>query len=897
MSDSNDYKTVRAALSRSRANWAEEPDEALIREKTDAVAAVIAPALSETDRERLVRELLTLWDVSTDEGVALIDTGFIPWLTEERRQSINWVRGDAYRDYLIDEGRPLKSVNATDDDSFEILGLLGDPASAEPFDRRGLILGDVQSGKTSSYLSVIGKAADAGYRLIVVLAGQTDRLREQTQVRIDEGFIGRRAAVALQPGGEIGIGVGRKLPVVQGLTTATSDFSVSQLRGFNISMDGSKSVFTVVLKKNKSVLETFAKWLGDQDKSVIKEIPLLVLDDESDYASVNTKNINKPELDPTAINKAIRKLLKTFTKKSYVAYTATPFANVFIDHTANDDLFPRDFIYALEAPSNYVGVPRVFGAPGEESPSTVHAIEDAEEVFPFKHKKDLKIEELPDSLVTALQAFAIHNAVRDLRSTVNKPRAMLINVSRFTDVHQQVEQQVTEEWQTLKRAIDAHARRMDWSTSPAIAALHRTYSELFSESGATWDEVRNQLSSAVSRVRVRTYNSAPENKNRDAGASDRIIAIGGAVLSRGLTLDGLGISYFYQRPRASDTLLQMGRWFGYRDGYEDVCHVWIDPEVQTDFQQAYDSIEDLREDLRRMVNESLTPRDFGIAVQRHPDALLITAQNKMQAAELKSRPIWAFAQRLETVKLDASDTALEENLGSTKHLFESLVQSDGHFDEGNGFVRWKNVDYEVVRDFLTDYQGSDEERPALDPQSLAGFTARLGRAKFPTWDIVFSGQRLDNGLTWSGRDVPARERTCEHREDKELLIVSGKGSRLAGSTDVANLLDKTTKNNITRAWRSSDPKHAAKTPSETVYYQGFDHPVLMIYVLRPTQAGGAKLWGDDNSWLVALKFIFPGEPYSKGSRPEEMFYLNSVAAERLADRNYAYDTDDSGDEW
>lgn len=906
MPESRNYVTMRSTLVRTRPSWGgEQPDEALVRSRISLVSEAISVPLSDSEQERLVREMLEEWNVSTEEGVALVDTAFVPWLDEERKQSITWHRGDAYREYLLDEGRSLRSIENTDDDSFNILGLMGDPGSGDPFDRRGLILGDVQSGKTSSYLSLIGKAADAGYRLIVVLAGQTDRLRQQTQERVDEGFIGRKAAIALQPGGRVGIGRKENLPTVQSLTTAHSDFSVAQLRGQNIALDDGSSIFTVVLKKNKSVLETFGKWLSDQDSRVVREIPLLVLDDESDYASVNTSNRKKPELDPTAINNAIRNLLNTSSKKSYVAYTATPFANVFIDHSVPDDLFPRDFIYAIEAPSNYVGVTKVFGDSDKAWPIGVHEISDAEEIFPFKHKKELIVEALPESLIEALQTFALHNSIRDLRGSVNKPRSMLINVSRFTNVHEQTQALVHHHWSEIKFGIDAHAKRPDWIQSPTMSALHDIFAKRFDTCEFTWDQVRSQLPAAVASVRIRTYNSAPNNQSRDTEASERTIAIGGAVLSRGVTLNGLGVSYFYQSPRASDTLLQMGRWFGYRDGYEDLCHLWIDSEVARDFRRAYDAIQELRDDLRRMKNEGLTPRDFGLAVRHHPEALMITARNKMQAADLARRPMWAFAQVLETVKLDAAAEVLDQNLTRTQHLVQDLDALGAPRQQASTFLRWNAVPHEVIADYLGDYRGSAQERPALDPTSLAGFTRRLGAQKFPTWDVVFSGQWHNKVLTWGQVTIPTRRRTCEYRHDTDTLLVSGSRARLAGSSDVAGLLvdpsasDPTfARKRLEAAWRSRVDADASRAVPETAYYEGFVRPVLMIYMLTPEGPEGEALPPAvaQRDAVAALKFIFPGTPYPKKGRPEEMFYLNSVAAAQYENQNYAYDSDFDEDE-
>lgn len=892
--DATEY--VMAALNASRPAWAADGNEELVSHTIASVCTTLGMQLSDQQVETLTRKLLHQWNVTTDVGEALTDR-FIPWLTEERRSATSWARSDAYNRMLNVQQRPPASIQATDQEANIIVELLGDP-TGPPFSRRGLVLGDVQSGKTSSYLAVLCKACDLGYRMIVVLAGQTDRLRAQTQERVDEGFVGRRSV--LDKTGSFGIeehaAHGTKLPVVQSLTTISTDFKSSKVTGTNLSLD--EGIFCVVVKKNKTVLEALAKWFDKQRGQDLLQMPLLLLDDESDSASINTKA--DPEADPTAINGCIREILSKFSRSSYLAYTATPFANAFIDHEVTDDLFPRDFILPLSAPSNYVGVTRVFGEADEERPASVLIIEDAEDYFPLGHKSNWTVEGLPDSLVEALDAFTLHNALRDLRGDLNSSRSMLINVSRLVAVHKQLDQLVKAEVNAMKNAISIHARADNWGEAPILNRLNATYKRVFPNDERGWDAVRAQLPNAVRAISVKTYNSAKGNQDREVEGGSRIVAIGGSVLSRGVTLPGLGISYFYQSPRASDTLLQMGRWFGYRDGYEDLCRLWIDAEVALDFRQSYEAITDLREDLNQMIRDRLTPRDFGLAVQRHPEALMITARNKMHSAEKWEKPIWTFARRMEMVRLDADPEVVDHNLGNAKALLERIAGAYPH-EEASRFTRWEKVPYQEVQTFFADFRGTESQPLHLVPEELSHYIGRLGDEEFPRWDVVVMGTRqYADGPTW-GAPLPTLKRTVERRVYSDAgghvdLLVSGKRARLAAPDDVAALLPEAVVKQVSERVRTlaGQPQSKARI-DETRFYEVFARPVLMLYLIRPQapkSVNSGEWTGTLPDLVVAPKIILPGTRYATNKNDtKKMFILNSVAAKQYTD-SMIFDSED-----
>lgn len=355
------------------------------------------------------------------------------WYKASVNDGFFWNR---YKDYLSNTKKWSKPVverlhNTTED----IMDDLGNPKSEDPFQRRGLLLGDVQSGKTATYTAICNKATDAGYKVIIVLAGMMENLRIQTQERLDAEFVGLDSKYSLDKKADssmrnIPVGVGKIPPFAQDkritrFTSVQTDFNASVIKSNGLNLNDLKGTALFVVKKNKSVLNNLYKWLT-KDEDVLN-LPMLLIDDEADNASVNT---NSDEMDPTAINAAINKILRTFKQATYLGITATPFANIFIDPQIADDgaakdLFPRHFLTLLPTPGSYIGADKIFGNGSEddwnerqegEYGSSIIEIknEEQEDFFAFKHKKELADElyDLPPSLYEAIGYFCLINGKR-----------------------------------------------------------------------------------------------------------------------------------------------------------------------------------------------------------------------------------------------------------------------------------------------------------------------------------------------------------------------------------------------------------------------------------------------------------------------------------------------------
>jgi hypothetical protein len=589
--------------------------------------------IAEDDILKITKKLETRFDISMDIGSMLEANDYIPWL-DDNRGDIDWYYWKRYKRLLPDKKFAPNVISTLDLVTDKIIGHLENPKKQGKWKRKGLVVGHVQSGKTANYTGVICKAADSGYKVIIVLAGLLSALRNQTQERIDEGFVGLDSARQLEAIGlkEKLVGVGKfdfaKLRTPVPLTTNTQDFDKKIATQLRTRIGHFNEPVILVLKKNVSILRNLIDWLRNNN-SDLHGFPMLLIDDEADHASVNTR---REDEDPTATNSRIRELLGLFEQSSYLGYTATPFANIFIDPDSdaemlNDDLFPRDFIINLDAPSNYVGAKRIFEEDGDLD--VVREVNDHEDILPLHHKKDEFPETLPVSLKEAVRAFILIKAARNLRGQQNGHNSMLINVSRFTDIQSQIKLLVHGYLTELRDAIMNHyaLSQVEALKNSDLLGLKATWDKEFSKTEFSWNDIQKELKNAVSPIAVveinASRNSVPLDYNRrDYPNGRNVIAVGGLSLSRGLTLEGLTVSYFLRNSIMYDTLMQMGRWFGYRPDFEELCRIYMTEEASSWYAHISRVTEELREEFSRMEKAKMTPIDFGLCVRSHPETLM-----------------------------------------------------------------------------------------------------------------------------------------------------------------------------------------------------------------------------------------------------------------------------------
>lgn len=734
----------------------------IIREEAEAVGGMFERRGESLDVDTLVREVEARVVVRQDAGASLVDpTGHVDWLGERRAEDI-WTFWDRYKRYLEDiQHYPRAVVLRLDEITDSILSKLEDPDRPGPWDRRGLVVGQVQSGKTSNYTGLVCKAADAGFKLIVVLAGIHNSLRSQTQLRLDEGFLGKDSQAQLreQEGGNSFIGAGAmpgvKRPLAGSLTTSaeSGDFKTAQAR--NLALPIGTMPVLLVVKKNGGILKNLLQYLlamhgevrEEGGRRKIWDLPLLIIDDEADNASIDTSSEDAD--DPSKINGHIRRLLHAFDRSAYVGYTATPFANIYADPYAEnedvgDDIFPRSFIEVLRAPTNYFGPERVFGLTDDERGAVpIHrAIEDHSEWMPDGHKATWRppADQLPASLRSALHDFVLTCAIRRCRGQVTVHNSMLIHVTRFQNVQDQVADQVTEALLLLRDRL----RHGDGDT--LLDELRGKFlsdfvptTEWFREEQdvhlPTWDEVRAELLPAVSKMTVRTMNGRSRDAldyydQRDTGLS--VIAIGGDKLSRGLTLEGLSVSYYLRASRMYDTLMQMGRWFGYRPGYEDVCRLYTTPDLRAWYREITEASDELRGELEEMAAQGATPIEYGLRVRTSPAGLSVTAANKMRRGE---RIRLSFSGTSpETVLFDVRPGVLAGNRKALEGLINALGTPEREKEHGN--LLWRGDLGDAIAHFLENYR-SDPMAWRVRPDLIAQYIRRgMVAGELDDWTVA-----------------------------------------------------------------------------------------------------------------------------------------------------------------
>ncbi|MCL1827397.1 MAG: Z1 domain-containing protein, partial [Candidatus Cloacimonetes bacterium] len=670
--------------------------------------------LSLEDQKNILDIISSRMSVNMDVGVHITDKDtYKPWFLN-RKASIDFFYWDRYKEYLLqDKGRPENVVNTLDKVSSEILDFLGNPADKSHWKRRGLILGDIQSGKTQTYNSLINKAADAGYDLIVVLTGIQESLRKQTQERIDCEFIGLKSKY--QSNHEyIGVGNINKSRTAFSVTNIDSDFNMDRAKSQNYKASTINEPIVFVMKKNTKILEYFVKWLNssynDSNHEKIDK-PLLLIDDEADNASVNTKNADS---DPTAINRKIRDIIHSFNRSSYVAVTATPFANIFINpdeqFNEKDDLFPSDFIYALSPPTNYIGCDAVFGDNAEHS-SCLEVIEDADGYFKSKERAKHRVYYLPQSLKVAINYFLLCNVARDIIGLKTDHRTMLVNVSQYCLTQESTYEMISDYLLKIQNDIKAYSKKAIHETLQieSIRFLSKIWNEkeLNDQTKKKFTEIIPLLMESILPVTITMINTSKKMKslerldyevNKENGL--RVIVVGGNSLSRGLTLEGLCVSYFYRESKMYDTLLQMGRWFGYRTGYEKLVKVWMSEKTMDWFKFINDACEELRSEINVMNKQNKTPKDFGLKILDHPGTLMVTAGNKMRTAQILE--IWLSLSGMlrETAWLPVK--TVEKNYTLTEKFLEKISKSHTQVIPISSCL-FDNVSSDLITDFISEF--------------------------------------------------------------------------------------------------------------------------------------------------------------------------------------------------
>lgn len=808
-----------------------------------------------------------------------------------QKQNIEWNYTKAYEKLLEQEGWTGSVVQSLSDVTNRILGHLQNPIDPDNWDRRGLVIGHVQSGKTANYLGLVCRAADAGYKFIIIVAGIHNNLRSQTQSRVDAGFVGRSS----DPKGKrelIGVGtLVNDFPHPVTLTNTNSDFSARTARVTGGQINDFKKPIVVVIKKNVSTLISLHNWLHDFNakNGQISDVPMLLIDDEADNASIDT---SRDDVNPTKTNYHLRMILRLFSKSSYVGYTATPFASIFINPDAYDpevreDLFPRDFIYSLDAPSSYFGPEKVFLQNNSIDKYLRPRLKSngTESVGIVDIDRFDEVDSLPESLLQALDAFFVAKAIRDIRGQSRKHCSMLVNVSARVSVQQSVRGEISRYRKLMHDAVLANYALGDGiNGNYHMQRLKAAYKREYSNAGTSFGEVLKQLPSVMQDVRLFLINSKSDEV-LDFAAYDRngesvtAIAIGGFSLSRGLTLEGLTISYMHRTTSTYDTLMQMGRWFGYRPGYEDLCRIYLPPQSIDWYAYIAEKTEDLRDQIRRMRRQGRTPKEFGLYMETHPARLLITAQNKMRHTENVEFDVNLSGSLVETHLLTKDKEIIAAN--------ESLIASywNGGFGGEPQPTRKKgwiisDVPIDTARRFLSEYDPGIEAMK-IEIQSAIDYLREVSE-QFPKVDVLLINGPASDGSADEYR-LCSQERTVTNEGDWWKMPKDRVASRGDEQLGLSNEEFELAKNYAQKAHEKNSL--LSSEPSDKHFREARNRPLIMIHSLRPKNVGE-----NEAQRVPAIGISFP---YIEGS-PTVKVRVNKVWLKQMRDA-YEDNPDDEED--
>lgn len=662
----------------------------------------------------------------------LISKDLNGWYLGPHESDLFW---PSVRRHLACTGWNESSLDGLDRESTKIVSLLEHPGLGM-FKRKGLVVGYVQSGKTANFTAVIAKAADAGYKLFIVMSGVTNKLRRQTQARFESDL--------------------RSLVPERWISLTDEDHDFERRLAGNVDAFLTQYAHqrtVCVVKKIPMRLRLLAEWLEGAREEVLNSCPVLIIDDEADEASVNVAKLQDVR---SRANEQICRIVNLLPKVAFVGYTATPFANIFIDPSDPEDLYPRDFIIDLPRKPEYFGAERIFGRADlspEDSEMDRTGIDVVRRIFsaealamrPARGTPVVDLEVLP-SLTDAVRWFWLATACRRVRrGKADFHSSMLIHSSQRALVH------------------NAFRGPLEKYRDDVVTRLQLNDVSLIARFAAQWDEETTKVRAsdfgyetipfsalltdlkevvAGTKIVVENYLATPDDRLSYGHDPETVIVIGGSILARGLTLEGLTTSHFVRSASAYDALLQMGRWFGYRKGYEDIQRIWMTDELREQFFDMATVEQELRNDIARYEREGLTPMDFAPRIRTHP-SLLITSKLKMRHAVRCS--VSYDEKRIQTTIFKHKDKAwLERNIQAA---FALVKEAAAFAVKSSEIVQGRHVLFGVpvscIRTFLDRYH-VHERHEQFNKNALGSYIESENAAgALLHWNVAIMGQQDD----------------------------------------------------------------------------------------------------------------------------------------------------------
>ena len=704
-----------------------------------------------------------LLNIEIQPPKAFIGDGYHPWL-DAASNEIKWNYKQRFFKYLLKKKHPWSPENAMKLDNMSdfILDHTANPKTDKYFNVRGLVMGDIQSGKTANYTALINKALDAGYKIIIILAGLTRELRNQTQKRIDYEVAGR---ITSGPKTGTNVGVGEYTPTpsfrVETLTCSDDEKDYGDFKKFFTQhvLDENLNPVIAIVKKNVSVLKHLYDFLSKSAEDCYENdklrIPVLIIDDEVDQASVDTKDGATME-DASSINRCIRRIISKLNRSAYVGYTATPFANVFIDPDKENDLYPKDFILYMGASKGYCGIREYFGVDIEEDEDDT--VDHSKDLFreikqdeylslygrdAHRVQVDTDSTNITKSLKQAIQDYIIACAIKKSRD-IDGPNSMLIHIARYKNPSNTLKPLVVNYIGELylnltydyKKEVKKYKNR--WEEDFYQISKNRLGKSFHDK----WSEIEKYLLptlESIRRDRIKVLNGdSGDVLNYSQSENGDYIVIGGDKLSRGLTLEGLSVSYYWRKSKNYDSLLQMARWFGYRNGWIDVCRIYTSVQFMNDFITVGKVLEKFKSDIDNMLTENLNPRDVGQRIM-YSSNLLPTSRSKMKhTAKLKV----SFSNEIQQI-ISYDRKLIPDNYEMTIRFINKTLGKPTYVSN-TGKLVYKNVNVNVVLEYLSKYKecSSYYEYGNINIKNWISYIENLVlKGELLNWTIVVSSKQ------------------------------------------------------------------------------------------------------------------------------------------------------------
>ncbi|ODU04060.1 MAG: endonuclease [Pseudonocardia sp. SCN 72-86] len=810
----------------------------------DLEAAGMDPELIRKVREKHEAETVRIRNL--DQPPSVWRDGRVTWYTGPKEKDRNW---PAIVKSMEQKKFGEANIQSVDEASTKIVSLLDHPKQNE-FRTLGLVVGFVQSGKTTNFTAVMAKAADRGYKLFIVLSGIHNTLRRQTQLRLGGDLVVPNQAQWYE------------------ITTPEKDFTPpgGNAKAYFASKD---QTMLLVVKKNAPVLRKLSNWL-DSAGEYLTRIPTLIIDDEADQSTVATAKINPLLYD----------VMSKFPKVGYIGYTATPFANLLINPGDERDFYPRDFVVNLPQPTGYHGTEVLFGRdllPGDD-PEDLEGGFDMIRTVPDDEVDELKPrtkKEAADfhpgmthSLRRAVEWFWLATAARKVRGGGNPHSTMLIHTTTETTVHERFKDPLLDLRARMLRGLDTRdpelldRLRETWTRETA-----RVPAEELGETPVSFDALRKELPGVVQATKVVIDNYRSTDRLNYESGPVTAIAVGGNTLSRGLTLEGLISSLFVRAVSAYDTLLQMGRWFGYRNHYADLPRIWMTDELKEWFSHLATVETEMRQDINRYMNPGVNPLNFAVRLRTHPK-MSITAKAKMTSAVRATAAYGGLLveSRFFDVTPDGKQW-LDRNAEAARELIGRAAKDGIRAQSRNETALFTDVPHEDVLEFLRSYCFHERSSDG-DAARMSEYIRRRVRAgALGRWSVGVIGNSQAMSPT----------KPCDFGSGVEVRMVRRSRMPHEGDGEFDGIADiKTLSSRRDEALDLDTPSASGLSRKELVELRRSQRPtegLLLLYPIEPRSEPSAKrrvaLDAPSDDVVMGVALVFP-EPKDKDSDVEYM---------------------------